>query len=106
MNRDPTTLRKAIDSIDELIVLESQKVETLRKLKQCLLVFELVPDVAQDGVKCTTVEDHNYGGLGIKRICNLTLRVHLKDGSERTFPMTEVDEALWPEGTVLPRKNR
>lgn len=104
MTRNPATMRQAIESIEELIVLEGQKVNLLHEMKRCLLLLELVPDVPKDGIKRTTVDNRNYGMLNHVR--NMTLVVHLVDGSERRFPMLDVDQTLWPAGTIVPKELR
>ena len=85
-----------IDNIDEMIRLSHQKIETLVKLKKCLLLADLLGVPPKD-IKGPLRISVTKGGSVFKPWVGAVLRVRIGDGPDREFPLKDIDRRLWPE---------
>lgn len=103
MTRDPETIQKAIDTLEQAIELELKKIETMRELRRALMIGKIAPGVFEPGVKARTRVE---GGLTYCTFGDCP-------GPKSEFVVTQVDGdmevrvslydvplELWPEPMV------
>jgi hypothetical protein len=103
MTRDPETIQKAIDTLEEAIALELKKIDTMRELRRALMIGKIAPGVFEKGVKART---HVEGGMTYSMMGNYPgpkseFVVTQVDGDmEVRVPLYGVPLELWPEPMV------
>lgn len=85
-----------IDNIDRLIALSEEKIATLKELRRCLLIADLLglrPADVKDVVRITYHPSDNV----LRPWQGTIMTVRVGDGPLEDFALTNVDKRLWPD---------
>lgn len=100
------------DNIDEMISLSHTKVETLRKMKRCLRIADLLgekpSDLSDQHISIRVQEGTNMFMPWLKAVLIVTVKLtddpvaqaaarRLGYKEQRTFPLKDVHHELWPD---------
>jgi hypothetical protein len=102
MTRDPETIQKAIDTLQQAIDLELKKIETMRELRRALMIGKIAPGIFEPGVKAKISVE---GGMTYSMMAGgefpgpkSEFVVTQSEGDmEVRVPLYDVPLELWPE---------
>lgn len=95
--KDPAIIRKAIDTLDELMALEAKQIETQKELKRALLIMLAAPAVDFSGKVRTDIRGrlHYSHLMGDTPSKDTTFHVIPEIGEEVIVPLFDVHPDLW-----------